>query len=333
MTSWGRLMKTRGPGHPYIPEFRKQHEGGRIGRREFLRHATLLGVSAASACGMIGLTLPALAQDAMPKGGTLRIETTVYDVNAPATATTTAHPLIHAQVVEHLTQTGTDNVTRPHLLASRDVSEDLRTWTLHVRPGVKWHSGRDFTADDIVWNLTRLLSDKAGSSVLGLMKPYLLTELDTGTLDAEGKPVTRHELRSDTAIEKIDAMTVRLNLSAPQLAVPEHLHHDPAVMLDPAEKGIFGVGANGTGAFTLTELEVGRRAVLMAVEAYWGEGPYLDRVEFIDVGGNDRPSSMRFCRGRFRARSRSSRNSWRRWTPGQISGATTSRRRTPRSRA
>src|SRR3546814_16418613 len=36
-----------------------------------------------------------------------------------------------------------------------------------------------------------------------------------------------------------------------------------------------------------SDLEVSRRAVLEAVPDYWGEGPYLDRIEFIDVGGND----------------------------------------------
>src|SRR3546814_6378584 len=58
-------------------------------------------------------------------------------------------------------------------------------------------------------------------------------------------------------------------------------------MLDPAEGGVFGPGANRTGAYTMTEIEVSRRAVLEAVPDYWGEGPYLDRIEFIDVGGNE----------------------------------------------
>src|SRR3546814_3170890 len=40
-------------------------------------------------------------------------------------------------------------------------------------------------------------------------------------------------------------------------------------------------------SYTMTEIEVSRRAVLEAVPDYWGEGPYLDRFEFIDVGGNE----------------------------------------------
>jgi peptide/nickel transport system substrate-binding protein len=45
------------------------------------------------------------------------------------------------------------------------------------------------------------------------------------------------------------------------------------------------VGSNGTGAFTLTANEVGRKQVLKArKEGYWGGGPYLDQLEFIDLG-------------------------------------------------
>ena len=272
--------------HPYFPTLRQNYENGGVSRREFLRTATLLGVSSATAYGILGLSDPASAASDMPRGGTLRVETTVYDIKSPATATTTADPMIYAQVVEHLTQTGTDNVTRPHLLESWEPSEDLKTWVLRIRPGVKWHDGRPFTADDVIWNLKRLLSDETGSSVLGLMKPYLLREIDTGKVGDNGRPIIRHELWAENAIEKTDEMTVTLNLSEPQLAVPEHLYHYPAVMMDPEGEGIFDENAIGTGAFRLTEIEVGRRAVLEAVEGYWGEGPYLDRVEFIDVGGN-----------------------------------------------
>ena len=277
--------------HPYIPTLIQQLANKQVGRRDFLRTATLLGMSAASAYGIAGkfdgLAGPARAQESKPKGGTLRLSTTVYDVKSPATASTTAHPLIYAQVVEHLTRTGADNVTRPHLLQSWLPSADLKTWDLKIRPDIKWHSGRPFSADDVIWNLTRLLSDEAGSSVLGLMKGYMLNEVDTGQVNESGKKIIKHELWDANAIENVDDLTVRLNLKAPQLAVPEHLFHYPAVMLDPAEGGVFGPGSNGTGAYTMTEIEVSRRAVLEAVADYWGEGPYLDRIEFIDVGGNE----------------------------------------------
>ena len=277
-------MKTPAP-HPYLPTLVGQLQRQELDRREFLRTATLLGMTAAAAGVLAGLPAPAQAQAAKPRGGTLRINTTVYDVKSPPTATSTAHPLIYSQVVEYLARTGADGVTRPHLLQGWQPSADLKSWTLRIRPGVKWHSGRAFVASDVVWNLTRLLSDEVGSSVLGLMEPYLLNKIDTGQVNDKGRKIFRHEWWSPRAIEVVDTMTVRLNLKAPQLAVPEHLGHFPAVMLFPEERGVFGPGSIGTGAFKLTEIQPGRRAVIEAVRGYWGEGPWLDRIEFIDVGG------------------------------------------------
>ena len=217
-------LMTREP-HPAIHGLLRRHREGGIDRREFLRTATLLGLSAGAAYAAAGLPGPARAQEAMPRGGTLRWENTIYDVSSPATANTTAHPLVYASVVEHLARTGPDNVIRPHLLEGWEPSEDLRTWTLRLRPGVTWHSGRAFTADDVAWNLTRLVADETGSSVLGLMKPYLLEEEETGETGEDGAPLIRHRLWREDAIERVDEATVRLNLATPQLAVPEHLFH------------------------------------------------------------------------------------------------------------
>ncbi|MGH7056578.1 MAG: ABC transporter substrate-binding protein, partial [Acetobacteraceae bacterium] len=79
-----------------------------------------------------------------------------------------------------------------------------------------------------------------------------------------------------------------------QVAIPEYLFHYPALMLYPGEKGVFGVGSQGTGAFTLREFHVGRIATLSAYKNYWartiagawGGGPYVDEVRFIDLGDN-----------------------------------------------
>jgi peptide/nickel transport system substrate-binding protein len=273
--------------HPYVSTLVKQLKDAEVPRREFLRTASLLGVSASAAYLLAGLANPVQAQTNKPRGGTLRLSTTVYDVKSPATATTTAHPMIYSQVVEYLTSTGIDNVTRGQLLQSWQPSADLKTWTLKVRPGVKWHSGRAFVAADVAWNLRRLLSDAVGSSVLGLMSGYMLNAIDTGQLNDKGRKIIRHELWTPNAIEVVDSLTVRLNLKSPQLAVPEHLGHFPAVMLYPEENGVFGPGSVGTGAFKLVEIQPGRRAVIEAVKGYWGEGPWLDRVEFIDVGGTE----------------------------------------------
>ncbi|HYX02192.1 MAG TPA: ABC transporter substrate-binding protein, partial [Reyranella sp.] len=103
--------------------------------------------------------------------------------------------------------------------------------------------------------------------------------------DDKGTAKKSTRLWDANAIQKVDAFTVKLNGKTAQLAVPEQLFHYPLLIMDPAENGEFKVGANGTGAFALVENEVGRRQILKArKEPYWGGGPYLDEIQFIDLG-------------------------------------------------
>ena len=277
--------------HPLLPTLKGQLAAREIGRREFLRYATLLGMAAPAAYAFAAkvtgqpLVAPAEAQGALPKGGTLRLAMRCQDLKSPHTYSWVESSNSARQVLDYLTVTGVDNITRPSLVEKWEASPDLKTWTLRLRKNVKWHNGRQFTADDVVWNLKRVLDPKTGSSVLGLMKSFLLEDYETGEKDDKGNPKKSSRLWDASAIQKVDDFTVRLNGKSAQLAVPEQLFHYPLLILDPAENGEFKVGSNGTGAFTLTANEVGRKQVLKArKEGYWGGGPYLDQIEFIDLG-------------------------------------------------
>ena len=125
----------------------------------------------------------------------------------------------------------------------------------------------------MVWNFKHVLDPATGSSMIGLLKGYLMNDQATALWDAN-------------AIEKVDDRTVRLNCKTPQLAVPEHLFHYPFLILDPEEGGQFKAGSNGTGPFDLVQHDIGRKSVFKARSDYWGEGPYLDTLEFVDLGGD-----------------------------------------------
>jgi peptide/nickel transport system substrate-binding protein len=277
--------------HPSIPTLKRQLAEGQLDRREFLRYATLLGLSAPAAYAAVRaitgerLVGEARAQGAMPKGGTLRIGMRCQDVKDPHTFSWVQRSNTVRQVCDYLTTTGTDNITRPALCEKWEASPDLKTWTLRLRKTVKWHNGRQFTADDAIWNIKRVLDPKTGSSVLGLMKGFILDEFETGEKDDKGNPKKSTRLWDANAVQKVDDFTVKLNGKTPQIAVPEWLFHYPFLILDPAENGEFKVGSNGTGAFELVENQLERKQVLKArKEPYWGGGPYLDTLEFIDLG-------------------------------------------------
>ncbi len=274
----------------WIPKLKKQLTDGLIDRREFIRYTTLLGMSATAAYMWAGkitgqpFATPAKAAE-KPMGGRLRISMRCPKIDDPHTFSWIYDSNIFRQVGDYLTKTHADNITRPALAESWSASDDLRTWEFTMRD-VKWHDGRQFTAEDAAWNINRVLEPATGSSVLGLMKGYMLEEFETGETDDDGNAKLSTRLWADNAIEVVDERTLRLNLKEPQVAVPEHLFHYPLAILDPAEGGTFGVGSNGTGAFDLVEYELNSRAVLKARDDYWDDGPYLDELEFVDLGDN-----------------------------------------------
>jgi len=147
-----------------------------------LRYATLLGVSTTAAYKLANkvntgepLLMPTARAGSMPKGGTLRISMRVQEIHSPHTFAWLSESNIFRGTNEYLTYTDYQNVTRPALVESWSVSDDIRTWTLNLRKW-KWHSGRDFTADDVIWNIKRCLDPATGSSVLGLMKGYMMDD-------------------------------------------------------------------------------------------------------------------------------------------------------------
>src|SRR5216684_7819891 len=129
--------------HALIPILKRQLVGRQIDRREFLRYATLLGMSAPAAYAFVGkvtgepLVAPAQAQGALPKGGTLRIAMRCQDLKSPHTYSWIESANSARQVVDYLTVTGVDNITRPGLVEKWEASPDLKTWTLRLRRSAK----------------------------------------------------------------------------------------------------------------------------------------------------------------------------------------------------
>ncbi len=276
--------------HPGVKKMEKSLADGKCSRREFLRTTTLLGVSATTA---YSLASAILGKDILPdlistahagqkKGGVLKFGMQVQEMADPATYSWTEKSVVARHIVEYLVETGPDNVTRPALAESWETSDDLKTWIFHLRKGIKWSNGDDFSADDVVFNFTRWLDPKTGSSNMGLFNAMLE---ETGKKDKKGNPIKR---MIKNAIEKVDNHTVKINLKSPVLSIPENLYNYPTAIVHrdfEKEGGDLSKNPVGTGPYTLTKFKVGEIAVLQKrKEPYWGGEVFLDEIRFIDLG-------------------------------------------------
>ena len=96
--------------HPYLPTLRSLFAAGRCDRREFLRTATLLGASAASAYALAGQA-QAQAPATPKRGGSLRLSARVREIAHPHRLGNVPASNLARQTVEYLTNTGPDNIT------------------------------------------------------------------------------------------------------------------------------------------------------------------------------------------------------------------------------
>jgi len=138
---------------------------------------------------------------------------------------------------------------------------------------------------EISAQLVKQLRERTGAGMMECKKALVEAKGDLGEAEvvlrkagiaSAAKKSTR--LWDANAVQKVDDFTVKLNGKVANLGIPEALFHYPLMIMDPAENGEFKVGSNGTGAFDMVELDVGKRARFVARKTpHWsGVGPYLD---------------------------------------------------------
>jgi len=250
--------------HQAVPALADQFVKGEIGRRDFLQTVAWLGVAAASARAFAGAVspVPAAAQEAPKKGGSLRYASAVMEINDPMLVTWTQASNVFRNSLEYLTMVDEDNITQPLLAASWDPSADLTSWRFKLRPGVKWSNGDAFTTEDVAFNINRWIAPTSKSS-------------NKSAFSA----IKQVEVHSD--------LEFSLHLSRPVLAIPEmfYAYTCPIVHRKFEEQGgVWSKNPIGTGPYTMVEFGVGQKATFRRREGYWGPAPYLDEIRYLDLG-------------------------------------------------
>ena len=200
------------------------------------------------------------------RGGILKIAggtvtTPHFDLHQGATA----HPL--TQLYNNLVRKDIPSGFRqliPDLAESWEVSSDGKTYTFHLRNGVKWHDGSPFTADDVIATFQRFITPPSGTTI-----------------------TVRSQVDMLQNVEKVDPQTVRMTLSRPASYFLEVLTTTsmiiyPKKALDENNGDLRKVIAPGTGAFMFKDHKSGEKWEFVKNPNYWdSELPYLDGIEML----------------------------------------------------
>ncbi|MBI3979535.1 MAG: hypothetical protein HY331_15235 [Chloroflexi bacterium] len=201
------------------------------------------------------------APAAVKRGGKLIVGTDVNPVGLdPAIAVAFSSVAIYEQLYMSLgTLEYKTNKVLPDLAESwRAV--DARTYEFKLRPGVKFHSGREVTAEDVKFSFDRVMDPKVTVPLRSYLGPIEKTE----------------------AVDKATARIVMKTPFAPLLSVVADRR--PCAIVDREiveKKGDLQNTDGGSGPFKLVEYTPDVKVVMERHGDYYEKGkPYLDQIEF-----------------------------------------------------
>lgn len=147
---------------------------------------------------------------------------------------------------------------------------DETTWRFHLRPGVTFHDGSAFAADDVIFSMERALAETSNF---------------------------KHVLASVESFSAIDDLTVEIVTKAPNPILLNDLLDlmildkqwaeangaEEPINLQAEEKAFSATNANGTGPFSVVSRAQGERTELAANPNYWGEMGNVTEVVFTPI--------------------------------------------------
>ena len=274
---YSRLDLVRRSATPVELDLVENFAQGRITRRQFVKRAAVIGLSlpavsaviAACSQGTPGSAAPsasggepsasASASAPAASGGSIKVAIQRPVQVDPINMQDLGGYGVVAQCFEFLCTLSEDGSDiAPGLAESWEANDDGSVWTFKLRQGVKWQDGKDFTADDVVATMGRLVA--AGNSGL------------KGVIDDKSAVAT-------------DANTVTFNLLSPNGNFPYLVSVFNAQTVitpkDYATGTTLDAMPNGTGAWKLKTFDTATGATYERNPDWWGGQTPLDTLEFV----------------------------------------------------
>ena len=241
-----------------------QLSGSRVSRRTLLKFsAGAAGLLALGACS--GPQASGSAPSGKAKrGGTLTAAWNLDKFTSldPQMAVGADQMSVLINVCEGLTRLTPTLDVEGALAKSWEVSADGLTYTFHLRRGVKWHNGDDFTSADMAYTYQRGADPATGSPSAG----GLATVADVTTPD-DYTVVFHLKQQFAPFLTMVTGMPGRILAPVNKRA------------LETMGADAYGTRPVGTGPFKITEHQVGDHITLTRFDAYWEPGyPLLDEV-------------------------------------------------------
>jgi peptide/nickel transport system substrate-binding protein len=179
-------------------------------------------------------------------------------------------------------------------VALPEISDGGRVFRFKLRNGIKFHNGREITAEDVSWSLHRLLSEAIGSPGYPFFKSIVgAPEYHAGETERIQGIVVIDEKTIELQLDEADQTF--LNALAMPFAYPMAKEHVEKL---EAEEGRDAVGRHpvGAGPFKFSRWERGVQVELERFEDYWAPAARPDRMIFLENISAD-VASARFRNG------------------------------------
>ena len=239
-----------------------------------LAGAMLMGVLAGCGGGTTSTPAPAETGAAEATGEPAAVEQVLkYGTDTwpagfdPHTISAIAATRVFNQVYETLIDFNPDMTFKGVLAESWEIPDDV-TYIFHIRQGVKFHNGREMTAEDVVYSFQRVLG-----------------QTEYGDIGALGSSASYYG--GIASIEATDDYTVTMTLSEPNAAFMANLtsSYGAIVCKEVVEANDGSLSAIdtmcGTGPFMYKDSVVDNYITLVKNPDYWEEGaPKLDGITY-----------------------------------------------------